>query len=102
LPGRWVPTIEHATDVDLKTQGLKVYAPKDIPQGWYWLGQTLDPSKALIVKESTTGGGLLKPVTGFTKLWDDAGSGLGVSCLRIALLFYGPLLGLVPFVVSLT
>lgn len=54
------------------SQGFSVYCPagmKDF-EGWYWLGQTLDPNWSLLVQEVIPGS--LCPIATTQRLWDSA------------------------------
>ena len=52
---RWVGT-EHVTQGAAPISGFKVYKPIDpIPNGWFFVGYSLDSSKALLVKPALSG-----------------------------------------------
>ena len=72
---RWVDAIEYVTNVKDETQAkwLKLHRAETGSTGdWFWLGQSLDKNKALMVKENEPGalGRLSKTI----KIWDNEGA----------------------------
>ncbi|KAJ3032426.1 hypothetical protein HDV00_007534 [Rhizophlyctis rosea] len=76
LEGRWVPCVTHFTDRGSGAhRDLAVYRPQDIPDGWFWLGQTYDNNRCLIVREAMQEAGVFNEIVDYRKIWDDHGSG---------------------------
>lgn len=67
---RWVDAISHVP----KNMGLPLYSAK-LDDSWFWLGQSLDKHKALIVRENHLGslGELTRP----RKIWDNDAQNTG-------------------------
>jgi len=75
LTGKWVDAIEHVTNAkdEIDAKWLKLHRPETGATGdWFWLGQSLDRNKALMVKENEPKalGKLSKSV----KIWDNIGA----------------------------
>lgn len=53
LQGKWVPARSVVTDDTSGTfKKLQLYEPRDIPAGWFFLGQSVSNTSALIVRKS--------------------------------------------------
>jgi len=75
LTGKWVDAIEHVTNPkdEIDAKWLKLHRPETGATGdWFWLGQSLDRNKALMVRENEPGalGQLAKTI----HIWDNEGA----------------------------
>lgn len=73
---RWVSATLHVTE----KKSLPLYHPSP-DSGWFWLGQSLDKHKALLVKENQPG--QLGKIAGRNRIWDsnDGGKNTGNGIL---------------------
>jgi len=72
---RWIDAVEHVTNTkdEIDAKWIKLFrAETGSADDWFWLGQSLDRNKALIVKENEPGAlGLLAKTE---KVWDNDGA----------------------------
>jgi hypothetical protein len=77
---RWVDAIEHVVnhkdEVDAKW--LKLHRPETGAGEWFFLGQSLDKNKALMVKGNEPGA--LGKLTKSVKIWDNEGADTSGKC----------------------
>ncbi|KIM84795.1 hypothetical protein PILCRDRAFT_817596 [Piloderma croceum F 1598] len=75
LTGKWIDAVEHVTNTkdEIDAKWIKLFRAETGSTGdWFWLGQSLDRNKALIVKENEPGAlGLLEKTD---KVWDNEGA----------------------------
>lgn len=84
LEGRWLTgRLQYNDGGSEANRAFAVYKP-DLSDGWFWLGQRgFGPDyppegktfKVLAVRPKSWTRGVLSPMTSFTKIWDDTGSG---------------------------
>jgi hypothetical protein len=75
LTGKWVEAFEHVINEkdEIDAKWLKVYRAEIGTTGdWFWLGQSLDRNKALMVKENQPGA--LGKIGKVINIWDNQGS----------------------------
>jgi hypothetical protein len=74
LCGRWLDSMSpEFTEGDCK--GLRLYRPRLTGEEWFWLGQTVDSTKALVVKELIPGA--LGKIESLDIVWDSEKKFLG-------------------------
>jgi hypothetical protein len=72
---RWVDATEHVVNAkdEIDAKWMKLFRAETGSTGeWFWLGQSLDRNKALIVRENETGA--LGQLAKTNKLWDNEGA----------------------------